>query len=266
MLAVATCLAVPAHGHGVVSEKIRQISAEIAKTPDNGPLYMKRGRLYLDEARYRRAMADFRKALRIAPDLHSAWYFLAQAQLGAKQPARAEISARRFMSNLVDSDRGGHIRAHLLLGQVLTARGKLDRAADHYYRAFVLSETPRPRDVIALATTLARANRTDDALRAIDAGIARLGSLVTLERHALRLETGAGRYDAAQARLDRLIADSEMPAGWMLEKARLLRDRGDEGTARQIAARGLHVLADLPATRRRTPAMRELQAELQALR
>ncbi len=253
-------------GHGSVSEKIHRLSAQIDKTPRNAHLYVRRGRAYLDEARYYRAIGDLRRALKIEPSLRSAHYFLAQAELAVNRRVKAEASAKRFLASLADDDRGGRIRAHRLLGHVLAARGKLDRAADHYYRAFSLSESPRPRDVIALARVYARAKRVDDALRAIDAGIAKLGPLVTLERQALELEQSHGRYQAALARLDRLIAASKHPAPWLYRKATLLRDRGDLEGARHAAALGLRALADLPAGRRRAPALVELQAKLQALR
>lgn len=254
-----------AHAHGSVHRAVAELDHRIDATPDDAELYLKRGRLYLDQGHARRAIADFGRALRRDPSLRAARYFRANARLTIGRLGAAEADARAFLDSLDESNRGGRMRGHLLLGEILAARGRLRPAAEQFRLGLALAESPRPDDVLALADVLARDRRAIDAIAALDAAQASLGSVVALERRALQLERSTGRRDAALTRIERLARTSPVAAPWLYERATLLSEAGDIVGARGAASQALVSLAALPPGRRKAPAWQQLEADLREL-
>jgi tetratricopeptide (TPR) repeat protein len=257
-----------ASAHGPVHEQIRELSAAIDRAPRDAELYLRRGRAYLAAAHPDEAAQDLQRALALAPQLRAAHYFLGQAELAAGRAAAARESAERFLAALrderdPDEARGGRFRGLVLLAQALSASEQHAAAADAYGRALSLGGA-RPDDYLAHAQELERDRRPADALAALEAGLRRLGSVITLERRALALELGLGRKEAALSRLDRLIAASPQPAEWCYQRGELLESLGRKQAAEESYRAGLAALARLPPGRLKTPALRELRKRLQA--
>ena len=101
-------------------------------------------------------------------------------------------------------------------------------------------------------------------LAALEAGLERLGSVITLEQRALALELALERKDAALDRLERLIAASPQPAQLCYQRGELLESLGRTQAARESYRAGLAALDRLPPGRLRAPAFSELYARLQA--
>ena len=96
---------------------------------------------------------------------------------------------------------------------------------------------------------------------ALDDGMQRLGPVVALAMLAIEIETQQGRVDAALARLDRLAERSPRQATWLNRRGEILERAGRREEARASYARVLAELDTLPVHRRRSPAMRQLEAQ-----
>lgn len=264
LLACALGASAPAHAHGPVHARIRQLSAEIARSPRNAELHLRRGRAYLEDDHAREAAADLRRALALDPALRGAHHFLGEAELARGRAKAAQHAAERFLAALTQDADGGRFRGLTLLARALDAQQQHAAAADAYGQALALAEQPRPEDYLAHADLLERAGLRAQALASVQAGLARLGSIVTLEHRALALEIADGHHDAALARLERLIAHSPQPAVLWRERGRLFERLGRRSEAKRCYAAGLAALAELPPSRRNTRALRQLTAQLEA--
>lgn len=267
---VATTFVASAHGaaelalaHGSVHSQIEQLSGEIARDPRNAELHLRRGRAYLASDHAAEAAADLRRALRLDPALHGAHYFLGEAELARGRAKAARQAAERFLETLGQSDVGGRYRGLTLLARALAEREQHAAAADAYGQALALAEQAQPEDYLAHAELLERAGRRAEALATVQAGLARLGSIVTLEQRALALEVAAGQHEAALSRLARLIEHTAQPAALWQQRGKLLAQLGRMDEAKQCYVAGLAVLARLPTNKRDTPALRELSAQLE---
>lgn len=265
LVLAASLTAAGAHAHGLVHARIQALSGQIAKQSRDGSLYVKRARLWLDEAHYHRAVRDLRKALSVDPTLHAAWYFLGKAEFLLGRLARAQAAAERFVERLSDDNTGGQARGHLLLGQVLARRGQAGAAVRHLGRSIAVSRQPRPQHALELCELLVQLDRAAEAVQMLDGVAARIGDAATLQQRAAQLEAKLGKPEAALRRVEALIKASPMPASWLLEKARLLRTMQRPAEARLAAAQGLHALHRLPPERRRSSAVRQQESALQAL-
>src|SRR5206468_12869435 len=99
-------------------------------------------------------------------------------------------------------------------------------------------------------------------LAGLDAGIAKLGSLVVLQLSAIELELKNMNYDGALGRVDKVAAQSPRKETWLARKGEILKQAGRGEEAREAFQTALAALQTLPATRRNVPAMLELEKRL----
>jgi tetratricopeptide (TPR) repeat protein len=178
--------------------------------------------------------------------------------LEAGWPRMAKVELDRVLARHPDRwallyDRG---RAWMLLGDA-------GAAADDFGRAVAGLPEPRPEQVFAQRDALLWLGRKDDALRALDAGIARLGPVPSLELAAVDLEAELARYEAALARVDRLLATSPRNEAWLARRGQLLTQAGRPAEAHAAYAAALALVERRPGTRR-GPRTDELARQLRA--
>ena len=101
-----------------------------------------------------------------------------------------------------------------------------------------------------------------DAIRILDAGMARIGPAHTLQTRALELEEAAGRIDDALRRLQRIADLSERKEMWLKRRGDLLARAGRTAEARAAYAAALAAIAALPDWLRESPDTTRLVAEL----
>src|SRR4029079_5293655 len=89
-------------------------------------------------------------------------------------------------------------------GRAWLAIGNPEAAASDFGEAIAKGPLPSPEQVLMHRDALVGLGRKDDALRALDTGIARIGHVVTLEMPAIDLELELGQPDRALARMDAL--------------------------------------------------------------
>jgi tetratricopeptide (TPR) repeat protein len=121
---------------------------------------------------------------------------------------------------------------------------------------------PRPELFLERAGLFANAT---DAIRSLDAAIARIGPVHTLQLRALELEVSAGQTDAALARLQTITAQSERKEQWLKRRGDLLVRAGRMREARAAYEAALAAIGALPAWLRESPDTAQLAAELTRL-
>ena len=256
-IALALALACPPapEAHSDLDEQIAAVTARIEREPRRADLHLKRGELHRAHRDWTLALADYDRAAALDPDLAAVDLARATLVLDDDRPQAALAAADRFLARRPDHAEGRALRA-----RILTRLGRPREAAEDWARAIAASPRPRPEHYLERARALAADDRRiDEALAALDDGLRRLGSIVTLELAAMELELSRARYDAALARVDRLAAASARKEQWLLQRGEILERAGRPAEAREAFAAALNAVESLPAARRRTRAAEEVE-------
>ncbi len=252
------CLVAPLQlrAHGVTSEQVKQLTAQIQRTPNNADLYLRRGELHRHLGHTKAALADFDKVQKLAPERLEVAVYRARLYLQANVPERAQLVLDRYLKL-----RPTHTEAVLLRAQANTKIGARALAIQDYTTALTRLAQPKPELFLARAQLQVEGNQLAAALTGLDEGIAKLGSLVTLQWLAIEVEMKRKRWDAALTRLDLLAAQSERKESWLVQRAEILLLAGRQEEAPHTLVAALQAIAALPDHLRRTPAIMTLEAK-----
>jgi tetratricopeptide (TPR) repeat protein len=248
-----------AAAHGDLHDQIAEVTRQIARTPDDARLYVKRGELHRLHGELTAALSDYDRAAHLDPALAEVDLGRGKALFEAGRPADARAALERFLERRPD-----HADARLSLARVLV-RLRLPAQADaEFARAIRLVGRPKPDLYFERATALASAARLDAAIRVIDEGIARLGALAALEDLGVSLERRRGNYDGALARLDRIIAGKTRREAWLARRGEILAEAGRPSEARASLLAARDSIESLPPRLRRTRAIERLEREVKS--
>ncbi len=249
----------PAHGHGDVHEAIESLSQQIAAAPTQAELYLRRGELHRAHQDWAAAAADYDRAGALAPEL--AVVDLARgemlAQAGRLPEAREVLD--RFLQRKPDASAGFAAR-----GRVLAKLEQWRDAAADFSRAAETSREPDPALFLEQSHALRQDGQLDAAVRALDAGIARLGPLVTFVQPAIELEVKTGRFEAALQRVDTMLATAPRAERWHFTRGDILERAGRQGEAAEAYRAARQALTRVPPERRAVAAGVEFERKLQA--
>ena len=245
------------HAHPPVARQIERVTAELARSGDPA-LLLDRADLHRIAGHADEAERDCREALRLDPGLTAAHLCLARVALDRGDAAVAETEARE---HLVHGDSAAGYRA---LAGALALSGQVPAALEAWRRAAETAEPPDPGDYLELAALHTRpgGGGADSALAALDAGTARLGSVVVFQAAAVPIARDAGRFDDALRRVDAILRAVPRAEAWPAERGRILLAAGRRPEAWAAFSDALAAIERLPAHHRSTPAIRELEAEL----
>ena len=237
-------LAVQGWAHGDLHDQIEAVTAEIARSPRNAPLYLKRAELRRLHRDFDEALSDYQKAQELDASLKSVHLGrgLLFRETGRLQEARVE--ADRFLSTAPKDPRGLLLRARTL------AAMKRDREAAEQFRAAMSSSTDADPDMyLEYAGVRLAAEGPEGAAAAIDEGVTRFGPIVSLISWAVDVELRHGRAEAALARLQSLPPALQGMPHWMLRRADILFSAARHAEAGQAYCQ---VLSSMRSTRRRS--------------
>lgn len=246
--------------HADLLLQIDDLTARIEAAPDDPDLYLRRADLHRRHANWPAALADYQRAAALAADRSALDYLVGRIWLDAGRPRLAAAAfGRVLMARPDDSD------ALVLRSRAYAALGLSQAAARDLRAAVDLSETPRPELFVELAQLLAGTEpaRLEDALGALDDGIARIGPIVTLVELAVELERRRGAPQAALRRLRVLPLPLRQRPNWLARRGNLLVAAGQVDDARAAYAAALAAIDQLPAARRMSQAMIELRHRIQ---
>jgi len=246
-----------AWAHPGLDEQIAAASERIAKDPERAELFLGRGHLHRLHEDWSAAEADYLRARALEPDLAEVDYLLGKLDLERGRPEQA-----KRLLDLYLAQRPDHVSALVDRGRCLVRLDHhLDAAAD-FGRALEIAANPGPGLYMERAKALAAAGdeHLDEAVRGLDAGLARLDRPVTLELLAVELELERNRFDPALVRLDRLAAESARPESWLVRKAEILESAGRPAEAVVAYEQALEAIRSLRVGRRQTRAVQQLES------
>jgi tetratricopeptide (TPR) repeat protein len=247
---------VAALAHGPPTEQIVQITRRIEQEPRNASLYLKRDELHRIQRDWAAALADYRQTRRLDPALDIVDFCEGRMLLEAGSLDAATFALRRYLSRHPDDPEALWTR-----GRVEAGLGRPEGAAEDYTRALARLPQPKPEHFIERSRALAAAGHNEQAIAGLDAGIQRLGPLVTLEVPAIDFELTLKRYDAALGRVARMLEHSPRKEPWLARRGEILALAGRHQEARAAYADALQAVEALPSRIRTTKAMRELERQ-----
>lgn len=257
LLVAVLLLALPllSFAHGVVHGQIEDLDHRISHQPENAELYIKRGRLYQELGHNDDAARDFQAALRLDVKARAVHYHLAELALKRNATNEALKHIETFITSL-DGEAGGMMRGHRLLGYIHQARNNYAAAARAFEVAIGHAESPPPEFYLELADAHAKRglDGQQDALSALDAGIARLGPLAVLQDRAIEYAIQAARYEDALRRLDALIEHKQRLPELYLRRGSLLQRMGHQDVAIESFRLALQHIDQLPLARQKAAA------------
>ena len=249
----------PAHAHDGIAGQIARLTAQIKNAPADASLRLRRGELHRVNRQWREALADLDRAKQLDASLRRVDLARAHVFLDSSRHAEAVAAADRYLSH--DPD---HLDALLIRARARVILRRFTAAADDFTR--IIRSRPLP-DFYLERARAQRASGPDGlapALRGLDQGLARIGSIVTVELEALDLERVLRQFDRAIARIDRLAAQSARKEQWLARRGAVLEQAGRRDEARASYAAAIAAAEQLPARTQRTRATQQLLTALRA--
>jgi tetratricopeptide (TPR) repeat protein len=252
------CASVAA-AHDGIEEQIAALTTQISTSPADPDLRLRRADLYRVGQRWAEALADLDDVARLDPAMEAPDLVRAQVFFDTGAWKRAVDAATRFLER-----KPGTPAALLLRARSRARLGMRASAVDDFTMA--LETRPLPDVYLERANVTAAAGPAgvQDALNGLDAGVARLGPIVTLELAAIDLELRQRRYDAALARLDRVSAQAARQESWLARRGDILEKAGRVPLARAAYREALTLAESRHASARPTRASQVLIDDLRA--
>ncbi len=246
--------------HADIHERIEALDKEIQGNPTSAKLYLKRGELHRLHRDWEAALADYQRADELEPRLEEVLFLRGRMWLESGRPDQAKRELDPFLAGHPE-----HREALLTRARVLAELGRGLQAAQDYTRVIATLTHPTPEFYLERAKALEAegAAYLGRALRGLDEGVAKLGSLVTLQLYAIDLELKRNHYDAALRRLDR-IARWLAPERRLKRRGEILLLAGRREEARTAFSAALAELDSSSSRRNATRSFQELRADLRA--
>lgn len=248
-----------AHAHGDLHPRILAISKEIAASPTNGTLYFERGEMHRVHRDWTNAVADYDRAQQLNPSVKMIEFCRGRMWLEADQPKRALPHLDKYLSSVTNDSNAYATRA-----RVQMQSGNARAAVHDFTRAIALAPVGNPELYIERADALRALGALEDAVRGLDEGIAKMGSLVTLQLRAIEVDCDLKRYDAALMRIDAVMARLQRKESWLVRRAEVLKLAGREKESREAYQAALAALEKLPTGHRNTRATLQLEASIRS--
>ncbi len=243
------------------AETLEALNRQLQSNPTDAVLLVRRSHIWTFLHQYDQAIADLNQASRLAPlpemDLEKAQIYLAAgwSETGLEH-------ADRYVREVPDDAQGYRVRGRLnaSLGHQAKAGADLGAAIEH-------TKNPTMELYFERAQVLSAGESANlpDAVVTLDQAIARFGPIVTLQSAALEVELRQQRYDAALARLDRVVSTMPRKDSWLARRGDVLVQAGRFTEARIAYQQALDAIDKLPPAHRSQPATKELEKQLKSL-
>ena len=253
---VVVLLQAEADGHEGLEIRIAELTERFAQTAD-GEILVRRADLHRRHRDWRSAASDLERATELGAPESKVRLVRAMLLLDQHQAARA----------LEVLDGLDTVPALFLRARAFASLGKVNQASAAFARAIAASNPPLPEQFIEHAQLLAGAEppRIAEAMQVITLGLKTLGPVISLNEEAFGLERQLD--PAAALRRVRAVNRGDSPSNprWLLREVEVLLDLKENDQAATAIAHAKAQLAALPARRRTTPAIREIDSRLDHL-
>ena len=252
-------LPLPASSHGDVHERIAALIRQIGRETNNAQLFLLRGELYRQHQDWGDAAADYDRAVKLDPQLAIVGFCRARmfAEKGDLVVARAGFD--EYLRRCPEDGRGFAARARLLVRM-----NERKSAVRDFTRAIELSREPGPELFLERAQLQIAEGKGSEALRGLDVGVAKLGSLISLQTCALDIELSRTNYDGALTRLQAIIDASPRKESALARRGQIELNAGLTLAAKRSFEASLFAVDALPERLRQSEAMVELRAKVEA--
>ena len=227
-----------ARGHAGVDRLDATSREELAKRPDDPQAHLARARVLQLEGKWDAALEEVEQAAVRGGDPDVLGQARATIYLEAGFPRMAKVEIDRVLARKPE--------AYGLLferGRAWLAIGNADAAARDFGEAIAKGPLPSPEQILMQRDALVGLGRREDALAALDVGIARIGHVVTLEMPAIDLELELGRPDRALVRMDALTKTGPPNPLWLARRGEILAAAGRGADARVEYEKALVLIA-----------------------
>jgi len=249
--------------HRGVHEALTALDQTIERDPENARLYLRRGDLHRVHRDWAAALTDYERARGLDPQLTTVDFCIGRMLFEASWMKPALVALDRFLEL-----EPGHLQGRVYRARVLAKLGLNREATVDYTRvisASGASRKPRPEYYLERARTVVAQGdeHIGPALRGIDEGLERLGSVVTLQLYAIELERKRKHYNKALRRVESIADTATRKESWLARRGDILAAAGRIGEARLSYTAALAALNALHPQRRTTRAMLRLRARLE---
>lgn len=256
-LLILSAVALTLNAHPSGHAYLEQVNLQIEANPEDGSLYLSRATAYRTNEHWTEAAQDLRRAEELSVDaaeLAMAW---GRLHLEAGQPGEAVEAFDRLLR--IDP---GHAVALRLRARSAFEAGDAASAAEDYARVLERARNPAPDLILDAAAAMAASGHPEKALEEIDHGIARLGSLTSLESAAIENLLRLHRFDEALERTQRLNDKTRLAERWWLTRGRIFEQAGRLDDARDAYERGRSLLTRRATERSLTRTLQEVRQGL----
>jgi tetratricopeptide (TPR) repeat protein len=221
-----------AWGHPDLDEQIVELTVRIKKEPANAELLLRRSEVHRWHGEFELAFADIDAAARLQPSWAKVSLARALTFNDAGQGKEAMAAVQEFLKHEPAHADGLVLRArcHVKLGQPANA------VAD-YSAALKAFAEPSPDLFVERARLQASLGRLGEAVKGLDEGQARLGSVAALQRLAIDYERQQGDFNEALKRVERLMAKAPVKEPGLVLRAEVLEQAGRLTEAREVYRR-----------------------------
>jgi tetratricopeptide (TPR) repeat protein len=245
------------HAHDGLPARIAQVTRQIAADSSNASLYLERGALYRVARRWDAALADLERAAALDPTRIDVDRLRAVVLLALARHREAEAASTRYLTHTPSDHETLTVRA-----RARVALGRYREAAADFTAALATRPLPDLYIERARAERARGAAGLPAARRGLEEGLARLGSVITLELEALELELASRAYDEALARVDKLAGGAPRKDSWLRRRGDILERAGRREEAAESYRAALAAATSLPVWTQQAPATRALIADL----
>jgi len=249
-----------ATAHGPFHERIQALTLELQSKPEDVSLLARRCDIERAHGLWPEAMADLVQLEKLAPADPTNGLRRGVILLGRGQAVEAVPHLRKWVEKHPDGT-----DERLALAQACMGAKQWTNAIQEF--STVLASSAEARAQVFLDRAQCQQQAGDSAtniLKGLDEGIARIGPIPQLVRHAAEVELLRGAVEAAVARIGVLAERSERKERWLFEQGELFRRGGRLEDAQRCYSNAIVVLESLPPKFQRSLLSVELRRELEA--
>jgi tetratricopeptide (TPR) repeat protein len=248
-------------GHGLLDERLRDVSAEIKQSPKDVNLYIKRGKLHQEHSAWADAMSDYKKVLGLDPANKEVYFWRAKLYRAKGELPKAEKDLAEYLRYRPLSAMG-----HAEMAELMQLMHRPADAAAHYDQAIKNNTRPAPELFLQRikALTELKPEPVKRIQQGIEEGIQIFGPIVTLIEPLIELNIREKNYSSALSNFQRLPAVLQQSPLWMLKKAELFSSMGSSGDAMDSYKTLLSAIEAMPEHKNRNPAIAAIHEKASA--